>query len=174
MSSSAKADDPVHAGICGPRTSVRTGCSAGACPWARRRRDPGAEQDNGEAGHNDCEVSMAAYLRSVIPFRRHHPRKRMTEYTPASVALAPSVRTGCSAGACPWARRRRDPGAEQDNGEAGHNDCEVSMATYLRSAIPFRRHHPRKRMTQYTPASVVLARPCVLGAPPSRSKTTDV
>src|ERR1700674_1615182 len=42
----------------------------------------------------------------------------MTPEPLAPEALAPSVSTGCSAGACPWARRRRDPGAEHDSGEA--------------------------------------------------------
>src|ERR1700687_5714853 len=49
MSSSANADDLVATGAEGCH-AVCEYCSAGACPWARRRRDPGAEHDYGEAG----------------------------------------------------------------------------------------------------------------------------
>ena len=54
---------------------------------------------------------------------RHRPRRRATQYPLICVrgTVVPSLgarRTGCSAGACPWARRRRDPGAEHDEREA--------------------------------------------------------
>src|ERR1700730_15544912 len=56
-------------------------------------------------------------LLSLPPLHSHAPRRRSTQYSQAARESPAPVATGSSAGACPWARRRRDPGADDDTGE---------------------------------------------------------